>query len=464
MCVKNVSATYTETNSTALPGYLPFTHMFGMDSKWDAPGAGFIFGEQKDNFGQTAGNNGWLSTDSLVNSPMIQTHNISLNLRASLEPIRGLKIDLTADRTMNTTKNEFWVYSGDQFHGQNKQYNGSFSISYLTLRTAFWKTNQVDYSNKAFQNFLDDRMIIAQRYADARSQIPEFNYNPNAANQDTSIHRGKYPYGYNSVSQDILIPAFLAAYSGKSASSINTNPFPKIPFPNWTVKYDGLSNITFIKQYVKKVMLSHGYSSKYTVGNYLSEPDFNTDQFLKYGFSNVLDSAKESYLPQYQIGSISIDEKFVPLFGIDVTWKNDLSTKFEYKQSRTLELTFSNNWLLEGESKEYTFGVGYKIPNLELNLKVGGEAKQYKSDLNMRADVTYSDVTAIIRRITEDNSQISSGTKNVSIKITTDYALNKSFTISLFYDQGIITPRVLGYRTSNTKIGFSIRFNLVPQS
>lgn len=210
-------------------------------------------------------------------------------------------------------------------------------------------------------------------------------------------------------------------------------------------------------------MLTHGYSSKYTVGNYLSEPEFDMGQYDKYGFSNVLDSAKETYLPRYQIGSVAIDEKFVPVFGIELTWKNDLSTKFEFKQSRTLQLTLSNNWLLEGQSKEYTFGVGYKIPNLELNLNVGGEAKQYKSDLNIRADVTYGDAMAIVRRITEANSQISSGTKNLTIKVSTDYALNKTFTIRLFYDRGVITPRINGYQTSNTKIGFSIRFNLIPQ-
>ncbi len=463
MSVRNISATYSETNATNLPGYLPFTHLFGMNSQWDAPGWGFLLGEQKDNFGQIAGDNGWITSDSLANSPLIQTHNISLNLRATLEPLNGFKIDLTADRTVNTQKDEFWVYTDNGFEGQNKRYNGSFSMSYNTLRTAFWKTGNIDYSNKAFQNFLDNRIIIAQRYADSRAEIGEFNYDPNTQNQDTSLHRGDFPYGYNNVSQDVLIPAFLAAYSDKSASKINTNAFPKIPFPNWRVQYDGLSKIPLIKQYFKKVMLTHGYSSKYTVGNYLSEPEFDMGQYDKYGFSNVLDSAKETYLPRYQIGSVAIDEKFVPVFGIELTWKNDLSTKFEFKQSRTLQLTLSNNWLLEGQSKEYTFGVGYKIPNLELNLNVGGEAKQYKSDLNIRADVTYGDAMAIVRRITEADSQISSGTKNLTIKVSTDYALNKTFTIRLFYDRGVITPRINGYQTSNTKIGFSIRFNLIPQ-
>src|SRR5690554_2435591 len=48
MIVKNVNVRYSQNEGTFLPGYSRETQLMGMDQRWDAPGAGFIFGLQDD--------------------------------------------------------------------------------------------------------------------------------------------------------------------------------------------------------------------------------------------------------------------------------------------------------------------------------------------------------------------------------------------------------------------------------
>ncbi|MEJ7677327.1 MAG: hypothetical protein WKG06_05520 [Segetibacter sp.] len=63
-----------------------------------------------------------------------------------------------------------------------------------------------------------------------------------------------YYTGYNRYAQDVLIPAFIAAYSGQDPKNvglikqtnptIKSNPFSSIkPKPNWRVTYTGLTRI-----------------------------------------------------------------------------------------------------------------------------------------------------------------------------------------------------------------------------
>jgi len=163
-------------------------------------------------------------------------------------------------------------------------------------------------------------------------------------------------------------------------------------------------------------------------------------------------------------GGVSIDEKFVPLIGVDVRWKNEMQSKLEYKQTRLLMLGFSNNQILETTNKEYVIGFGYKVPKLKIPMMVQGQQKIFESDLNFRVDFTYRNMLTIIRRINEnvneDINDISAGNKNISIKVNADYNLDK-VTLRVFYERLMNEPRVSsGYKTTNTHIGFSLRFNL----
>ena len=53
-------------------------------------------------------------------------------------------------------------------------------------------------------------------------------------------------FGENS--QQVLLPAFIAAYSGKNPDKVATGLFRDIPIPNWTLRYNGLMKLKFFKK------------------------------------------------------------------------------------------------------------------------------------------------------------------------------------------------------------------------
>ncbi len=458
--VKNVSATYSENNGTLMPGYMHTPEYFGL-TPFDndlAPGWPFIFGWQDDGFPMMAAENGWLSIDTLQVQPYVMTHQTTLNLRATLEPLPGLRIDFTANRSMSRDRNAL-LYPEDpssfSYKENNRLITGTFQTTFWSFPTAFETIDETNYRSKTFEKFKENRLEIAHRLA-ARRKKPVYLTD----NADTKP--GEYPVGYDPNSQDVLLPAFLAAYSGRSASSVGLSKFPRIPLPNWRVKYDGLSKWAPVKKIFKKVTLAHGYNSVYSLGNYRSDASVHdTKRYDGDGLSYVIDEL-DNFMPEYQLTSVTISEKFSPLFSIDLGFQFGLTTRFEYRKGRNISLSFANNQLTEMLNNEVIVGVGWRIQQLPINIKVGGNSTGFKSDLNIRADVGFRDNMTVIHKLSEDTDQITAGLKNTSIKFSADYNLSERFNLRFYYDQVINNPRVsTSWRTSNTQLGFSLRFTLI---
>ncbi len=470
MSVKSISVTYSDQNGSVLPGYNPQSKWFGQTtqgSRW-APGWDYVFGFQDENFAYRAANQyQWLSKDSVLNAPYQINNNNMLNIRATLEPVRDMRIDITAQRTMNTNREEYYIYDQqvDMFNKENIRYAGSFSMSYNIIKTAFWKLGESteNFPSKAFQHLKENRAIIADRLANRRTS-PD--YNPNDPNIDPETGKpvNNYPNGYNELSQQVLLPSFLAAYADISPEKVPLEQMPAIPYPNWRLKYDGLGKIEFLKKYFKTISIGHSYKSSYSLGSFNSNPYYDFDSPTRDGLSYTRD-ALDYFIPEYEITTVSLTEDFSPLINLDMTWNNSLTTRCEFRKSRNLSLSFSNNQLMENAKKEFILGAGYKIKDLEIIVS----GNRFKSDLDLRLDASMRDMYSIIRKLEEreldsELNQITSGQRNISLKFSADYRLNEQFNLRFFYDQVINTPKTsLSFPTSNTKVGISVRFTLIPK-
>ncbi len=465
--LKNISLSYSETSGTLLPGYLPTTRYSGLNefqdsagvSRW-APGVPFALGWQDENFGYNAYNKyGWVSKHPLQTSPYQMTYTQNISAKASLEPLKGLKIDLSVNRTISKNRNEY-----DLGNPNEKYFTGNFSMSYLMWNTAFW-TFGSDYSSEAFENFKTNRVTVAWRLAEKRNDarlIASPDYDINQLNIDPETG-DRYPNGYGPTSQDVMIPAFLAAYGGRSPDKIDLSTFPKFPLPNWRITYDGLSEMDLVKRIIKNINLTHSYNATYNVGSYETNANYNWYDVAYDGNSWARDEVKDLFIPERQIGAITLTEAFNPLIGADVTWINNLSSKFEYNKGRTMTLNFTNNVVTDLINKEIIIGLGYRFDQLPIIIKTGKGQQKFKSDLNLRGDLSIMDQLSIIRKIEEGVDQIQGGQKALSLKLSADYALNERFNLRLFYDHAINTPRLsTSYRTSNIKFGVSVRFTLIP--
>lgn len=452
MAVKSLSGTYTLNRGNTLPGFGGQTDVMGMDLGADrshgrelltygAPGWGFLFGQQEDfsgtseHFADYAGNEKrWLVQNPNLFNPYLRSRSEQLNFRASVQPAKDLRIDLTANESRSQNFSEYFKYdsTGNWSSGNTLLETGNYSASIISIKTAF---ESIDSSNYTIYNqFLKNRVTVSQRLGDKAGIM--------------SRDPGGYTIGYDSAHQDVIIPAFFAAYSGQTAGDVSTNPLKTLMLPNWRINYTGLNKLEFMKKYFKSFSINHAYRSTYTVGGY-QRSVATTDTF----------ELTQRIQPKYIISQVSISEQFSPLINFDLTWQNSLLTRFEIKKDRNIMLSTSNGQITEIGNLEYVIGSGYTLNKLKLPFLIRGNT--VTSDLILRADFSIRNSTTIIRKIVENETQVTAGQRVYSLKITGDYSLTKSLNLRLFYDWVANRPAISNsFPTSNVNAGFSLRFTL----
>ena len=289
------------------------------------------------------------------------------------------------------------------------------------------------------------RLPIAERLA---------RQNPNSVGTDSL----GYPNGYGPTQPQVLLSAFMAAYSGADPNKIKFNAFPKIPYPNWRVTYNASQGIEYLRKYFQSFNVSHSYRSTYSVGGFLSDINYVDNG----GFPSAVDNAK-NFIPEKRMDVISITEQFAPFIGFDATMKNSMLAKLEYKKTRNLSLSFVNNQLTEVLINEFVIGTGYRFKSVPFKVRslATGKTVKLKSDLNVKLDFSIRDSKTILRQIEEDNNQISTGTKQIAINASADYMVSQKVNVRLFYDQTISKPHVSAQiPTSNINAGLSLKFTL----
>ncbi|MDX8338758.1 cell surface protein SprA [Draconibacterium sp. IB214405] len=468
--VRTFSATYNKSGGTVLPGFLPEPTLFGAstfsgDSEWGtptmdpklAPGLPFMFGWQDRNFAVKAAENGWLTIDSTLNQPFQIMENERINLRALWEPLPDLRIDLTANRSISKNITEFYNYdySAGDFVANSYSESGNFSMTTLTLGTAFFKIGKEDVSSSdAFENMKEYRKTIAHRLADQRGTSA--GYVPGTPHPNYP----DYPFGYGPNSVEVLVPAFLAAYQNKDPESVSLSMFPSLKYirPNWSIRYEGMvSRIPGLNKVMRSLNFQHTYRSTYNVGSYSTNLNFIDAED---GYTMVRDLA-DNFVPAYDFNTVSIVEAFNPLINIDIMWLSDLTTRGEIKRTRNLNMSLSNNQLTEILSNEYILGVGYRFTRMDLIIKTKNSQQAYSNDLNVRADISYRKTKTLLRQLDEANDQITAGQGNFTLKTYADYRLSDKFEMRVYYDRIINDPFTsLSYRTTNANFGVSFRFTL----
>ena len=440
--VKNISGTYTKTQGTFIPGYLPQSNLFGQDINVGAPGIPFLLGSEAD-LRNTAIAHGWISNDTLQNQPYVTTLNEDLHLKTTLEPIRDLRIELSAFKTQDHTyqTNLKSVDGSENIQSLSPTTTGDYSVSYLSIATAFSKISGTDNHSATFQKFEDDRVIISQRQG---------RLNPNSVAPATN----GYADGYSANSQNVLVPAFIAAYTGKNPGSSNLSQFPAIPVPNWQITYNGLSKLPFFDDWFDSFDVKHGYRSAYTVSGYTS--------LLQYQALNGAVSSRDAnndFLPFYQFSSVTIVEQFVPLIGFDARFKNSMTATLEYRQSRSLSLSVLNSQLAQLNEDILVFGFGYHTK--DFHFPFGWFPTTTKNDVNFKLDFSLRDNKTLIYQADVQAAQISSGAQNITVRPSIDYVINQRFNLNVFYDSNLTRPFTSQtFNTAFTSFGINLKLLL----
>lgn len=461
MSLDNVTLTYTTTDGTMLPGYRPNTSILGLsgnplNSPWEFVTGGNqevdIFGRRNDAiFAAQAYNNGWLipgdSLNNIVSQYMVN-HMEKFNGKATMKPFTGFKIDLNADYSFSQNTNRILGFD-NILELRNEQFTGMYSRTIISWPSAFTRergdTNAL--TNATFTQMLDIRDQVSQFIGQERN----VNADPSQLNNENG-----YAPGFGGTQQDVLIGSFITAYTGAEINSKTINPLRKMPLPNWRITYDGFTKIPYIKKFTSKFLknlsFTHGYRSTLNVAGFTTNLDFVN--------GGAVTDLNGNILSQRQILMVSIVEQFQPLLGVDMTLKNDLMAKFEFKKDRNITLGLANNQITEIKGTEFVLGTGYKFKKLQLPIKFDGKPIP-ASDLDIRLDVNIRDNKTIIRKIVEEQNQPTAGQRIVRINFTANYSLSKNLMVRLYFDRIVNKPFIsTAFPTYNTSAGVAIRFTL----
>ncbi len=462
MALQRVSVTYDETQGTILPGYLDSNQYFGMNfGNQFKPGTDFVFGYQPDNVWlDEAGNKNWFTRDSLFSQQLQQRYGQNLNITANFEPFRDFRLDLTWRKSFTKDLTELFkdtIGGTDEYIHLNPYQTGSFDVSYITARTLFQKRDKDTKLNEAFYNFEDYRETISNRLGVVN---PYTNGIPNPNDPD-------FAKGYSRYQQNVLIPAFLSAYTGRDPESfplvqednqsVRSNPFKHIfPLPNWRLTYNGLSRNKKMRKVFQQFTLRHAYNGSLSMNGFNSALMYN-DVFAL-GYPSFIDSTSGNYVPFFLVPNITTTESFAPFVGVDFTLQNSFNFKFEYKKSRTLSMSLIDFQLSETNSTEFSIGMGIRLKDFTIPTQYFNLHNQ-KSDVNMKMDFSIRDDLTSINRLDERTSIPTRGQKVISISPSIDYLVNKNLTIRLLYDRRQSIPSVsTAFPITSTRGGIMFRF------
>jgi cell surface protein SprA len=453
--VKTGKLSYTENNGQLLPGYEPQVGFLGRNNFNGglAPSLGFVFGSQVD-IRNTALENGWLVTpradgEDYYDKTYTRTHFNKLDYNFSLKPVKDLNIEITGNKIKTRSLAQQLDIrvdtndpSGNGFIDETIPafITGNYSTSYSMFSTAFKDGNQL------FDQLRANRVEVSRRLGEQAGINVDDPVNINPI--DGTV------IGFSGSSQDVLLPSFLAAYSGKDATNVNLGIFRDIPIPAWNLRYTGFMKYKWFKKNFSSFSVSHGYKSSYTVSSFTNNLQFDANDLTN---TNAAGDFETSTL----VSSATLVDEFSPLIRVDMKMKNSFSMIGELKRDRTLTMNFNNSTLTDIKGTEYIFGFGYVFKDVKMKTSFTGKKQTLKGDINVRADVSLRDNLTLVRSVNSDNDQISGGQKLFSIKLSADYRLNSNLTASFYYNHQTSRYAIsTTFPRQSINAGFNIIYNL----
>jgi cell surface protein SprA len=492
MSVRGVNGRFALTESTIMPGFLETPDVFGM--KWGSwePGLGFVLGGQSDKYHENAAKQDLLSKNIQQYNPIVKQRGYTFEYSTNIEPFKGFRMIIRGNIARNNdlsfvyqpgvenkdVKGQFDpAYEGDFMHFSPVR-GGSFKMSFWSFKTSFKKINTSvasGYQYEPFDNLVNYRETALNLINDRnKASFDQIKQNEGISESDQLLDLN---------SQDVLIPAFFAAYTGRSVKELfekkkftrkgsNTfNPFLGLPMPNWQINYQGLEKLEGFRALFSSITLSHSFVSSYSVGNYTSSLmydyraiemlSFRGDRGKGYNIGSEINAINNLFDPVYVMSSIVMEEKFGPFLGINFTTKGNFTGNFAWNKDRIAMLNLANAQVSETHGSDFIFGFGMKKNNVALPFR-GADGNQIilKNDLIMRIDFSLRDLIVVQRKF-ESDAMIKTGARNLQIAPTVQYQFNKRISMSVYWKKNVNNP----YATqtpyiSNTEFGTTARFNL----
>ncbi|WP_020536687.1 cell surface protein SprA [Lewinella cohaerens] len=496
LLIRKGRLTYSENMRTVVPGFTPQTELLGLSSGFDAPGWGFVAGLQPKirtltNAEREAANAGnpvsddwlyqnreWITQNVFLNQDVIQEYTQNYEGRITIEPFQDFRLEIEGSRSFTENYTEsFKIFDKENpdvdFEHRIPNVGGRLTVSYNALSTMF--QSSTEDLKSLFDTFEGYRPIISQRLG-------------SGIHEDPDLAAEGYTSGFGRNQQDVLIPAFIAAYSGEDPNTIDLDPFNTSWKPNWRLTYNGLSKLKAFRDIFSSFNISHGYKSTFAISNYETSL-YYLRALRENPTAGGIDQETFDFFPRIEVPDVVIQENFAPLFAIDMTFQNGMSMNFDYKQARTLALNITGKQLLQTRSSEIATGFGYRMSGVNIGFLTGNKKKKGRgsadepdpdttapggrprqnraggrlntNDLDFQFNFSYRDDLTVTQKLDSDIFEPTRGSLSINLSPSAEYQLNKNLSLRLFVDYRRTIPRTsAGFPRTDASGGVVVRFQL----
>jgi cell surface protein SprA len=421
---------------------MPDVYLFGLDKGFENPGLGFVLGSQDNSIRNRLANNSLYAPSEFLTSPFQQNRTTTYGFDAVVEPFQDFRINVNGRKNYTDNYQEIFRNDADNpgFVSINPNRTGTYGISFMMIKTAFEKDNE-DNTSPLFENFENYRSALKQRL-DGLNENGEYDIN----------------------SQEVVIPAFIAAYTGKNPESVNLSPFPKLPIPNWSINYNGLSKLPGISDVFSTFSISHAYASQYDVSNFVNSPLYTTGLTLDYSLrdAGLASQFNENgdLVPVYLAQQVVMTERMAPFIGMNMRTKGNWTLRLDYNRERNLGLNLSNIQITERQKKDFVLNIGFAKSGVQIPFRINGRRESLPNELRFNMGLTVSDTKVVQRRIDEDPI-ITDGIMTFRLNPTVDYKISEALLVTLYFDRSVNDPRVsTSFLNARTTFGGRIQFSL----
>ncbi|MFT6333433.1 MAG: cell surface protein SprA [Halioglobus sp.] len=497
LSLRSIKATYKETEGTLIPGFMEDSNLLGLANGFGAPGWEFAAGLRPDvkAWAKDPEKKRWFNPSAVFSEQVSQNNSRTIDLKIALEPFKDFDIDIDFKKSFRRDETFVLTNKGINPDPTNLDFNAIDSPEFVPQ--AQYEVGSFEISNMGIGSLFSDASELYANFKNARESVSlelaqnDFSRlvtsNPDSASIALTKHSADwvdddgnilYYYGYGPNNYDVAVPAFLATYLGGEtgdysdlSSDAKSLSWSKLPKPNWTIKYDGLSKMDVFKDVFTSFTINHSYKGAMQVNR------FNTT--LEYrGLIDNRSPVNDNYFSRIQIPAITISDQFSPLIGVSVKTKSEMTIEAEWRKSRSLSLSLED--LREQTSNEFRFGFGYTIKNFRSSKKKGKRRKKAQKDaekddkksgglgksgsrggvknnrgktLTMNLDFSIIDTRELIYEVSQGvDGQVNSGQNSIQISPSVDYDINENLTMRFFFDYN--------YTESAISIGSNRRLNI----
>jgi cell surface protein SprA len=270
---------------------------------------------------------------------------------------------------------------------------------------------------------------------------------------------------------------FREAYMGSIGKfALGRYGFGALPLPNWNLTYSGIETMfPVLQDYIARVSLTHAYRGRYRSG-YRFNPNVENGNSLAGASSNRLGGFTVFQpLAEHSPDQSALESAFAPLVGLNITWKNQMRTQFDFERSKRITMSYTSARIDETNTRGIKFSVnyekrGFKLPLMKklqntltatLNFGYAEDLTQrYQLSNDLNRSLTAGDPAFVARdpKLGTIVIDAPTGTGRINGSAVIGYQFSSMITANFEYAYTHIMPR-----STNTfeRVTQDFRFNIV---